>query len=340
MVVSVDISGNSSSPVSGVTVVALAPSVQASQVTYIVESSTGELLLVQRKLIVDQSDHNQRITSRFKIFKPQFRPSGEADRVEVKNRGGDALFLGDKYSMAVLARDFPGCQPNSIYFTDDYFILFHNEFYKHDELGIFNIDDGKSERFCNLDHPEKFSAVVEPTMLQCHESTYIVESSAGELILIHRYMVPVGDSENPNFSFRIFKLQFNSSERVELESLGGDALFLSDNHSIAVLASDFLVCQPNSMYFTDTCEAKVVAEPRMFRRCDKFSMAILASDFSGCRPNSINFTNDYIREQLSDFRDIDVWIDGSFRRLYNTNCSQVPCLWILPTLQGYTSSFE
>ncbi|CAK9186233.1 unnamed protein product [Ilex paraguariensis] len=118
--------------------------------------SQGDLLIVQRFLIRIKSDDNRHVTYRFKIFKLQFNPNEEAERVEVKSLGGDALFLGDNQSMAVLASDFPGCRPNCIYFTDHYLMVAHPPpVYGRCDLGIFNVDDGSFQGLCNLDCSQK-----------------------------------------------------------------------------------------------------------------------------------------------------------------------------------------
>ena len=41
---------------------------------------------------------------------------------------------------------------------------------------------------------------------------------------------------------------------IEMNSLGNDASFLGDNHSILVVTSDFVGCQSNSIYFCDDCD--------------------------------------------------------------------------------------
>ncbi|XP_058217554.1 F-box protein At2g26160 [Rhododendron vialii] len=42
--------------------------------------------------------------------------------VEINSLGDDALFLGDNYSLSVTASNFPGCQANCVYYTDDVYI--------------------------------------------------------------------------------------------------------------------------------------------------------------------------------------------------------------------------
>ncbi|KAJ9681315.1 hypothetical protein PVL29_020275 [Vitis rotundifolia] len=55
--------------------------------------------------------------------------------------------------------------------------------------------------------------------------------------------------------FVIYKLQWFSKNPTweEVKSLDDVSLFLGDNHSISVIASDFAGCQPNSIYFCQRC---------------------------------------------------------------------------------------
>ena len=69
---------------------------------------------------------------------------GVVERVEVKNIGDDALFVGDNQSIFISTSDFSDCEPNSIYYTDDY-ITAHE--YIPDgpiDMGIFNLKDGST----------------------------------------------------------------------------------------------------------------------------------------------------------------------------------------------------
>uniref|UniRef100_A0A2N9F324 KIB1-4 beta-propeller domain-containing protein n=1 Tax=Fagus sylvatica TaxID=28930 RepID=A0A2N9F324_FAGSY len=55
--------------------------------------------------------------------------------------------------------------------------------------------------------------------------------------------------------FKVYKLRLHEQsgkvmERVELESLGDDTLFVGDNNSMSVSAANLPGCQPNSIYFT------------------------------------------------------------------------------------------
>ena len=90
---------------------------------YIVESMKGDLLVVRRILERENEEEGKDATKSFKVHKlllnDQTKGSLE-ELVEVKSLGDKILFVGDNQSMSILASNFPGCQPNSIYFTDDF----------------------------------------------------------------------------------------------------------------------------------------------------------------------------------------------------------------------------
>ncbi|VVA38443.1 PREDICTED: F-box [Prunus dulcis] len=90
---------------------------------YLVESTKGDLLHILRFYALSDGSigHN----------------------VEVKSIGDEALFVGDNHSISILASNFPRCQPNSIYYADDYISNYPS--LEGDEayaMGIFNLGDG------------------------------------------------------------------------------------------------------------------------------------------------------------------------------------------------------
>lgn len=123
---------------------------------YLVESTKGELLHV-RRFLKRRNETEERFcrfddkdiwclwTESFKVYKLLFneRHDSIVQQVEVKSLGDEALFVGDNYSVSVLASNFPGCQPNSIYYTDD--LIEYREVRLPDDgpsdMGIFNLDD-------------------------------------------------------------------------------------------------------------------------------------------------------------------------------------------------------
>ncbi|XP_059643412.1 probable F-box protein At1g44080 [Cornus florida] len=120
----------------------IAPEYRISERTYLVESSGGDLLLVQRSLHFE--DDLQHATDRIKVFKlllEQFE-QGWPMRVQVNNLGGDTLFLGENHSICVSASKWPGCQANSIYYTDDYNRNLSYPASGRRDVGIFNVENG------------------------------------------------------------------------------------------------------------------------------------------------------------------------------------------------------
>ncbi|XP_059654033.1 F-box protein At2g17036-like [Cornus florida] len=104
---------------------------------YLVESSNGDLLLVKRFL--DENDAIEHTTSGFKVFKLLLE---QFESLELKNLGGDTLFVGDNHSICVSASKWPGCQANSIYYTDDYTHIHFKPPSGRRDIGIFNIENG------------------------------------------------------------------------------------------------------------------------------------------------------------------------------------------------------
>ena len=104
----------------------------------------GDLLLIRRFLASwPFGNDSQGMTGYFEVYKLVLNDeSGKVvKRVEVKNIGDDALFLGDNYFISILASAFSRCHPNSIYYTDDY--LDTMPYYPNGpiDMGIFNLED-------------------------------------------------------------------------------------------------------------------------------------------------------------------------------------------------------
>ncbi|PON33696.1 hypothetical protein TorRG33x02_354550, partial [Trema orientale] len=77
---------------------------------------------------------------------------------------------------------------------------------------------------------------------------YLAESFEGDLLHVKRYLRFTEVNETK--MFRVFKWNMDLCKWVEIKSLGDNALFIGDNTSVSVLASDFVGCQKNSIYFT------------------------------------------------------------------------------------------
>ncbi|KAH7850145.1 hypothetical protein Vadar_028526 [Vaccinium darrowii] len=71
--------------------------------------------------------------------------------VEVKDLGGESLFLGFNSSASISSSDFPECRGNCIYFSDDTtdfdYLDQIQEGGRGFDMGIYNLNDGTIERF-------------------------------------------------------------------------------------------------------------------------------------------------------------------------------------------------
>ncbi|XP_058211427.1 putative F-box protein At5g55150 [Rhododendron vialii] len=96
---------------------------------------------------------------------------------------------------------------------------------------------------------------------------YIVASEAG-LLMVVRDGCLAGYGDDPDFDcdnmdesridygakeFTLFAVDLNNGGWTEKKSLGDKALFLGDNASISVQASEFLRIKANCIYYTDDC---------------------------------------------------------------------------------------
>ncbi|CAL8132156.1 unnamed protein product [Prunus armeniaca] len=114
---------------------------------YLVESTKGDLLHILRFYASSEGRFRydaRRQTTHFIVYKWVYEDGGSiGHKVEVKSIGDEALFVGGNHSISVLASKFPECQPNSIYYTDDYFSnwpTLHSD--EPFDMGIFNLEDG------------------------------------------------------------------------------------------------------------------------------------------------------------------------------------------------------
>ncbi|CAL1369841.1 unnamed protein product [Linum trigynum] len=118
---------------------------EISKPSYLVVSSSGdELLMVVRCL--EERDHEfSFVTADVKVFK-LVRAGGASCYyyVEVEDLNGDAVFIGDSYSVAVPAAEFEGCEADTVYFSDDYVEVKPHYFHlgPHD-IGKFNVKERK-----------------------------------------------------------------------------------------------------------------------------------------------------------------------------------------------------
>ncbi|XP_050373231.1 probable F-box protein At1g44080 [Argentina anserina] len=82
--------------------------------------------------------------------------------------------------------------------------------------------------------------------------SYLVESSKERgLLMVRRYYYHDEDNNNKRVTtkFKVYELDFNEHRWVQKRTLGNVALFLGDNSSISVSASNFTGCLSNCIYF-------------------------------------------------------------------------------------------
>ncbi|XP_050365475.1 F-box protein At2g26160-like [Argentina anserina] len=86
-----------------------------------------------------------------------------------------------------------------------------------------------------------------------------LDSNKKELWMVKRYIKYIKDK--PDFKrretikFKIFKINLDEHEWTEKETLGDVALFVGDNSSVAVVATDFPGCRSDCIYFTHDYDA-------------------------------------------------------------------------------------
>lgn len=100
----------------------------------------------------------------------------------------------------------------------------------------------------NLQLPEIVHIAV-PPQKWAREQVFLVESF-GELLMIYQY-VYVGNSNRTGepIQFEVFKLDFGTREWTQLMDLGDRAIFLGDNISMSVSATNLINIRRNSIYF-------------------------------------------------------------------------------------------
>ena len=80
-------------------------------------------------------------------------------------------------------------------------------------------------------------------MLLNHESSYLVESLSGELLLVNRCF-------HPQEEFMVYKLDWEKMGWDEMRSLGDEAIFLARNQSVCVRTGESTAYRHNCIYFT------------------------------------------------------------------------------------------
>lgn len=144
---------------------------------YLVESTKGDLMHIERVCKQTQGTYKNVMTESFRVYKVVFddKDGSVLQHVEVKSIGDDAFFIGDNHSVSVLASNFHGCQSNSIYYTHD----FSSSFYVYGnhvtyatlyddmpcrDMGIFNLDSGTITQHFSLDPYSDLQGYIPPAV--------------------------------------------------------------------------------------------------------------------------------------------------------------------------------
>ncbi|PON31658.1 hypothetical protein PanWU01x14_368110 [Parasponia andersonii] len=124
-------------------------------------------------------------------------------------------------------------------------VIVTEEIFSHNEEGVEeqeDDDDDEEEEIFSYNEEEEDEGFL--------YRVYLVESIGGDLLKVKRWQNY--DNYRVTRSFTVFKLGLADVPRwLKVDSLGDEALFLGDNSSIYVLASNFGGCQKNCIYFTD-----------------------------------------------------------------------------------------
>uniref|UniRef100_A0A7N0T7H6 KIB1-4 beta-propeller domain-containing protein n=1 Tax=Kalanchoe fedtschenkoi TaxID=63787 RepID=A0A7N0T7H6_KALFE len=95
--------------------------------------------------------YNECHTIKFDVYKLKLRNRTSGNMLEKQNDlGGDAFFVGECESTSFPATRFPGCKPNSIYFTDDLIDCWRYQHGIPEDIGCYNVEDGSIDRFYDI----------------------------------------------------------------------------------------------------------------------------------------------------------------------------------------------
>ncbi|KAI4336727.1 hypothetical protein L6164_015218 [Bauhinia variegata] len=129
--------------------------------------------------------------------------------------------------------------------------VYHNGlFYAVNKRGLIAVCDVKGLL------PPRVSIIDAPGCVD-GDLQYLVFSGE-ELLLVIRYLEPqyddmVGDSNlvYRTVGFSVFKMNWNMPEWLKIETLGDRMLFIGENSSLSLSASDFSGCSGDCIYYTD-----------------------------------------------------------------------------------------
>lgn len=181
-------------------------------------------------------------------------------------------------------------------------ILFHNNklyvLKLEDELLSYDILGPSKSHVTLIEHTDHRDGYVKP---------YLVTSSEGDVLQVKRYLKRDKKTATIRVTtrFRVFKLA--KSRWIEITSLADGAMFLGDNSSVYVRASNFVGCKSNCIYFSHDFDVVVTRGPPDNSHCDSGVFNLEDESFE-------NFKFSY--EELSSL-------------------TPQPPIWVVPTLNMY-----
>ncbi|MBA0651630.1 hypothetical protein Goklo_018938, partial [Gossypium klotzschianum] len=133
---------------------------------------------------------------------------------------------------------------------DNYMVMAIFNADHHGEIIYFNVTDRSFFKYLLINHNVD---------LENFEIKYLVESPAGELLLVEKIKMwhwheNVGYNNTEGAKVWNLKLDSEGWEWREMKNIGDCALFVGDNNSLSVVAPDFCGCQSNCIYFIDDYE--------------------------------------------------------------------------------------
>lgn len=171
-------------------------------------------------------------------------PSGGSDflALAIINKTGDLAYWKDGLNSWGLIR---GARS----FCEDV-IYFNGLFYAVDKYGSIAV--------CDVSGDSPIVEFIRTPRAIDGDMQYLVNAN-GELLLVTRYLELATDLAQLQFGigtyetheFRVFKLELSGRKWERVMSLGGTMLFLGENSSLALVATDFPGCKGNRIYFTD-----------------------------------------------------------------------------------------
>ncbi|CAL8127200.1 unnamed protein product [Prunus armeniaca] len=118
-----------------------------------------------------------------------------------------------------------------------------DKFYAVDRWGNLLSFDGVDQFKCNVESKVNNTE-------QTSEKKYLMALNEKDFLMVERYTTWDDDSKRETMEFKVFEFSFVKGDWIETNNLGDVAIFVGDNSSIYVVASNDYGCQPNCIYFT------------------------------------------------------------------------------------------